>query len=180
VGAPGWGGVRAAADEQVDVVGHDLQRLGGPALLDTLGREEFPQPVSDPSGEDRPSVLRVSHEVVSEAMHRPGGAPVRTQRSHARMLHAAPGSSSASPLHPIPLPDESGSPHGRELMGTRAQDRRRGVATAVLRCAAGWAADHGAHHLYLQVEERNLAAVQLDTRLGFQRSHHYHDRAAEP
>jgi N-acetylglutamate synthase len=63
-------------------------------------------------------------------------------------------------------------------MATRPQVRRRGIATAVLRCGARWAASRGARQLYLQVEENNLAAVQLYTRLGFQPSHHYHYRVA--
>jgi GNAT superfamily N-acetyltransferase len=65
-------------------------------------------------------------------------------------------------------------------MATRPQARRRGIATAVLRCGASWAADHGARQLYLQVEETNLAALQLYGRLGFQPSHHYHYRVAPP
>jgi ribosomal protein S18 acetylase RimI-like enzyme len=65
-------------------------------------------------------------------------------------------------------------------MATRPQDRRRGIATAVLQSGARWAADHGAQQLYLQVEETNLAAVHLYTRLGFQLSHHYHYRVAPP
>jgi N-acetylglutamate synthase len=65
-------------------------------------------------------------------------------------------------------------------MATRPQARRRGMATAVLRHGAGWAADYGAQQLYLQVEETNRAAVQLYTRLGFELSHHYHYRVAPP
>jgi N-acetylglutamate synthase len=65
-------------------------------------------------------------------------------------------------------------------MATRPQARRRGIATAVLRRGASWAADHGARQLYLQVEETNLAALRLYTQLGFQPSHHYHYRVAPP
>jgi ribosomal protein S18 acetylase RimI-like enzyme len=65
-------------------------------------------------------------------------------------------------------------------MATRPQARRRGVATAVLQHAAGWAADQGAHHLYLQVEEHNLPALRLYRRFGFQPSHRYHYRVAPP
>jgi ribosomal protein S18 acetylase RimI-like enzyme len=63
-------------------------------------------------------------------------------------------------------------------MATRPQARRRGIATAVLRCGARWAAHHGARQLYLQVEEHSLAALRLYTRLGFQPSHQYHYRVA--
>jgi GNAT superfamily N-acetyltransferase len=65
-------------------------------------------------------------------------------------------------------------------MATRPQARRRGIAAAVLQCGASWAADHGARQLYLQVEEDNLAALQLYTRLGFQPSHQYHYRFLPP
>jgi ribosomal protein S18 acetylase RimI-like enzyme len=65
-------------------------------------------------------------------------------------------------------------------MATRPRARRRGMATAVLRCGASWAADQGARQLYLQVEEHNLAALRFYTRLGFQPSHHYHYRVAAP
>jgi GNAT superfamily N-acetyltransferase len=63
-------------------------------------------------------------------------------------------------------------------MATRPADRRRGVATAVLQHAASWAADQGVHQLYLQVEEDNVPAVRLYSRLGFQPSHRYHYRVA--
>jgi N-acetylglutamate synthase len=65
-------------------------------------------------------------------------------------------------------------------MATRPQHRRRGIATAMLQQGASWAADQGAHQLYLQVEEHNLPALRLYSRLGFQPSHHYHYRVATP
>jgi ribosomal protein S18 acetylase RimI-like enzyme len=66
-------------------------------------------------------------------------------------------------------------------MATRPEDRRRGVATAVLQHAAAWgAADQGPRRLYLQVEQDNLPALRLYQRLGFQPSHHYHYRVAPP
>jgi N-acetylglutamate synthase len=65
-------------------------------------------------------------------------------------------------------------------MATRPEDRRRGVATAVLQHAAGWAAGQGARRLYLQVEEDNLPALRLYQRLGFRPSHRYHYRVAPP
>jgi ribosomal protein S18 acetylase RimI-like enzyme len=63
-------------------------------------------------------------------------------------------------------------------MATRPADRRRRVANAVLQHAASWAADQGVHQLYLQVEEDNVPAVRLYSRLGFQPSHRYHYRVA--
>jgi N-acetylglutamate synthase len=65
---------------------------------------------------------------------------------------------------------------GLFCMATRPEDRRRGVASAVARRAAGWAAGREARQLYLQVEEDNLPALRLYRRLGFRPSHHYHYR----
>jgi N-acetylglutamate synthase len=65
---------------------------------------------------------------------------------------------------------------GLFCMATRPADRRRGVASAVARRAAGWAAARGVGRLYLQVEEDNVPALRLYERLGFRTSHHYHYR----
>jgi GNAT superfamily N-acetyltransferase len=61
-------------------------------------------------------------------------------------------------------------------MATRADARRHGPATTRRRLGR----QPRAQRLYLQVEETNLAARQLYTRLSFQPSHHYHYRAAAP
>jgi N-acetylglutamate synthase len=63
-------------------------------------------------------------------------------------------------------------------MAIRPEARRRGVATALLRRGASWAADQGVRKLYLQVEEDNLPALRLYGRLGFHPSHRYHYRVA--
>ena len=65
-------------------------------------------------------------------------------------------------------------------MATRREERRRGVATALLQRAASWAAGQGARQLYLQVEEDNLPALRLYGRLGYRPSHHYHYRVQRP
>jgi N-acetylglutamate synthase len=65
---------------------------------------------------------------------------------------------------------------GLFCMATRPGDRRRGVASAVARRGAGWAAGQGARQLYLQVEEDNLPALRLYGRLGFRPTHHHHYR----
>lgn len=64
-------------------------------------------------------------------------------------------------------------------MATRPQVRRRGVASALLRAGARWAADTGADRLYLQVTEDNAAARRLYTGHGFRLSHHYHYRCLD-
>ena len=61
-------------------------------------------------------------------------------------------------------------------MATRPEARGRGAAREVLSALARWAADHGAGHLYLQVEPDNTAAWRLYERAGFTELCRYHYR----
>jgi GNAT superfamily N-acetyltransferase len=61
-------------------------------------------------------------------------------------------------------------------MATRQEYRRRGLALTVLGAGARWAAARECNGLYLQVEERTVAARELYSRVGFAHSHHYHYR----
>lgn len=70
----------------------------------------------------------------------------------------------------------SGTWAGVFCMATAPAARRRGIATAVLRAGARWAASNGARNLYLQVEKGNAAARALYAGLGFELSHSYHFR----
>jgi GNAT superfamily N-acetyltransferase len=63
--------------------------------------------------------------------------------------------------------------HGISLLQTTPAARRRGLAGHVVRAMAHWAMQHGATRAYLQVEERNTAAVTLYGRLGFSTHHTY-------
>jgi ribosomal protein S18 acetylase RimI-like enzyme len=58
--------------------------------------------------------------------------------------------------------------------------RRRGLAQRVIGALGAWAADSGAQTAFLQVEERNTAAVALYRRLGFTTHHTYLTRSARP
>jgi GNAT superfamily N-acetyltransferase len=65
-------------------------------------------------------------------------------------------------------------------MGTRAEARRRGAATAVLHGLARWAGEHGYPRLYLQVETDNDGARALYARAGFTDAYGYHYRTRLP
>jgi GNAT superfamily N-acetyltransferase len=56
------------------------------------------------------------------------------------------------------------------------QHRRRGLATAVMAALQGWAAERGAHSVYLQVVVTNAPARALYRRAGFIEHHRYHYR----
>jgi N-acetylglutamate synthase len=63
--------------------------------------------------------------------------------------------------------------HGISLLQTSPAARGRGLAGHVVRALAQWAGQHGATRAYLQVEERNAAAVALYRRIGFRTHHTY-------
>jgi GNAT superfamily N-acetyltransferase len=67
---------------------------------------------------------------------------------------------------------------GVTLVEVLPEARRQGLARHVVRAVARWAADLGATHALLQVEEPNTAAVALYGRLGFTTHHTYLTRAA--
>ncbi|GAA0416532.1 N-acetyltransferase [Actinoplanes capillaceus] len=62
---------------------------------------------------------------------------------------------------------------GVSLVQTAPAARRQGLGRHVMRGLAQWAAQRGATRAYLQVEERNTAAVALYGRLGFSTHHTY-------
>jgi GNAT superfamily N-acetyltransferase len=68
--------------------------------------------------------------------------------------------------------------HGVSLVQVAPAARRQGLARHVVRGLAGWAARAGSTRAFLQVEERNSAAVALYGRLGFHTHHTYLTREA--
>jgi GNAT superfamily N-acetyltransferase len=67
---------------------------------------------------------------------------------------------------------------GISLLQTAPAARRRGIAQQVVRGLAQWATQRGSTRAYLQVEERNTAAVGLYGRVGFVTHHTYLTRDA--
>jgi GNAT superfamily N-acetyltransferase len=67
---------------------------------------------------------------------------------------------------------------GISLLQTAPAARRRGIAQQAVRGLAQWATQRGSSRAYLQVEERNTAAVGLYGRVGFVTHHTYLTREA--
>jgi len=67
---------------------------------------------------------------------------------------------------------------GLSLVQTAPMARRRGLGRHLTRAVAQWALQRGAVRAYLQVEERNTAAVGLYQGLGFSTHHTYLTREA--
>lgn len=63
-------------------------------------------------------------------------------------------------------------------MATLPSARGKGAARNVLTALAGWAAENGAEHMYLQVESDNTAASRLYARGRFTEISAYHYRTA--
>ncbi|SCL19270.1 Ribosomal protein S18 acetylase RimI and related acetyltransferases [Micromonospora nigra] len=67
---------------------------------------------------------------------------------------------------------------GLSLIEVLPAARRQGLAVRLVRALAGWAAAEGATDAFLQVEQRNTAAVMLYAKLGFTTHHTYLTRVA--
>jgi N-acetylglutamate synthase len=62
---------------------------------------------------------------------------------------------------------------GISLLQTAPAARGRGIGRQIVRELAHWAGQHGSNRAYLQVEDRNTAAVGLYATLGFSTHHTY-------
>lgn len=58
------------------------------------------------------------------------------------------------------------------------QARGRGLARKITEALTGWAHDRGARRMWLQVDQKNEAAISLYSSLGFRTSYTYHYRVA--
>jgi GNAT superfamily N-acetyltransferase len=67
---------------------------------------------------------------------------------------------------------------GVSLLQTAPTARRQGLAQHMLRGLLQWGVQHGSNRVYLQVEERNTAAVTLYGKVGFATHHTYLTREA--
>ncbi|MER6596616.1 GNAT family N-acetyltransferase, partial [Micromonospora purpureochromogenes] len=67
---------------------------------------------------------------------------------------------------------------GLSLIEVVPEARRRGLAGRVVRALVDWGVAEGATHAFLQVEQRNTAAVTLYRGLGFTTHHTYLTRVA--
>ncbi|MEV6926011.1 GNAT family N-acetyltransferase [Dactylosporangium sp. NPDC051485] len=65
---------------------------------------------------------------------------------------------------------------GLSVIGVAEAARRRGLAQRLIAALVEWAGSLGAEEAYLQVEQRNTAAVALYERLGFTTHHVYSSR----
>jgi hypothetical protein len=83
VGDQRWGGVRAGAHHQVDVVGHDRQRLDRPPSLGAFGLDQAVEPVGDLAPKHRAPVLGAPDQVQADAVDRTRRAAVSAERCHA-------------------------------------------------------------------------------------------------
>lgn len=65
---------------------------------------------------------------------------------------------------------------GVTALEVRADQRRQGLAGRLLGTVFAWAEEQGAHRVYAQVAQDNVASLALFDRLGFARHHRYHYR----
>lgn len=126
-------------------------------------------------------------EAYAQAVGDLRGSPAAQREAHAERLRWSP-----VPYHGVALcRDDDGrvlacgqTAREADMVGlydvhTRADDRGRGLATAVCRRLLAEAAATGAQLAYLQVEGDNHAARRIYLRLGFADAYGYHYRAVD-
>ncbi|MFC0006941.1 GNAT family N-acetyltransferase [Micromonospora siamensis] len=169
-------------------VGAELDARGWgtrpPVLVQTVPLAALPP--APPASADRPPVELAtvpSPEWLAVAAGRKGGLPeaarhVLTAVDQVRFAHVyADGALVAMGRGTV---TGGGRWLGLSLIEVVPGARRRGLADRVVRELVAWGAATGATDAFLQVEQRNTAAVGLYRKLGFHTHHTYLTRVAPP
>lgn len=159
------------------------QALGGPVPARSSDGTA-PDPVSPPDGHASAAVVTLDARPAEDWLEFAARREVPLPDAARHVLGAAPQVRFATIRDAAGKPIAAGrgtiSGQGRWLgltsMVVAPQWRRRGLARQVIAALATWAAEAGARDVYLQVEERNTAAVALYGELGLRTAHTYHYR----
>ncbi|WP_346538338.1 GNAT family N-acetyltransferase [Micromonospora sp. DPT] len=167
-------------------VGAELDARGWgsqpPVLVQTVALAALPPAASTPAGSPPVELAAApSDDWLAIAAGRKGGLPdaarhVLTAVDRVRFAHVyADGTLVAIGRGTV---TGRGRWLGLSLIEVVPQARRRGLAGRVIRALVHWGVAEGATHAFLQVEQRNTAAVTLYRGLGFTTHHTYLTRVA--
>ncbi|MFC8619858.1 GNAT family N-acetyltransferase [Micromonospora purpureochromogenes] len=167
-------------------VGAELDARGWgsrpPVLVQTVALAALPPDASAPAGAPPVELAAApSDDWLAIAAGRKGGLPdaarhVLTAVARVRFAHVyADGTLVAIGRGTV---TGRGRWLGLSLIEVVPEARRRGLAGRVVRALVDWGVAEGATHAFLQVEQRNTAAVTLYRGLGFTTHHTYLTRVA--
>lgn len=167
-------------------VGAELDARGWgsrpPVLVQTVALAALPPAASAPAGSPPVELAAApSDDWLAIAAGRKGGLPdaarhVLTAVDRVRFAHVyADGTLVAIGRGTV---TGRGRWLGLSLIEVVPEARRRGLAGRVVRALVDWGVAEGATHAFLQVEQRNTAAVTLYRGLGFTTHHTYLTRVA--
>ncbi|MDH6465184.1 ribosomal protein S18 acetylase RimI-like enzyme [Micromonospora sp. A200] len=167
-------------------VGAELDARGWgsrpPVLVQTVALAALPPAASAPAGSPPVELAAApSDDCLAIAAGRKGGLPdaarhVLTAVGRVRFAHVyADGTLVAIGRGTV---TGRGRWLGLSLIEVVPEARRRGLAGRVVRALVDWGVAEGATHAFLQVEQRNTAAVTLYRGLGFTTHHTYLTRVA--
>ncbi|MEU5787763.1 GNAT family N-acetyltransferase [Micromonospora purpureochromogenes] len=167
-------------------VGAELDARGWgsrpPVLVQTVALAALPPAASAPAGSPPVELAAApSDDWLAIAAGRKGGLPdaarhVLTAVDRVRFAHVyADGTLVAIGRGTV---TGRGRWLGLSLIEVVPEARRRGLAGRVVRALVDWGVAEGATHAFLQVEQRNTAAVTLYRALGFTTHHTYLTRVA--
>jgi ribosomal protein S18 acetylase RimI-like enzyme len=140
-------------------------------------------PIGPPPPDDVPVELATAPDEAWLAGYRHRGAPLPDVVATAVLTNADDVVFASVRLDPAPAPLAAVARGvltdgwlGVTAVTVAEEHRRRGLATAVMTALQHWAADRGAHSVYLQVLRSNAPARALYRRAGFIEHHRYHYR----